>query len=109
MNLAECEDTLNWGLCRVQKEVAQAQQIQERWGKRAQVADALDAVIDDITELTTLTQPVPTSPAEPQEAFWAEWLAQASRLEECVLFPSCSVCNGIFIIKHLRQDRLKQL
>ena len=51
-------------LAHVQKDVAQARQIQERWGKRAQVADALDAVIDDISELATLTQPVPLSPLQ---------------------------------------------
>lgn len=66
----------------MQEEVAQARQVLERWGRRAQVADALDAVIDDITELANLSQPVPTSPAEPQDSFWDEWTAQEARLEQ---------------------------
>ncbi|KAK9864565.1 hypothetical protein WJX84_000508 [Apatococcus fuscideae] len=70
------------GFVHLQEEVAQARQVHERWGKRAQVADALDGVIDDISELTLLRQPVPTSPAELQDAFWDEWTAQGTRLEE---------------------------
>ena len=66
----------------MQEEVAQARQVLQRWGRRAQVADALDAVIDDITELTNLSQPVPTSPAEPQDLFWDQWTAQEARLEQ---------------------------
>ena len=84
----------------MQEEVGQARQVRERWGKRAQAADALDAVIDDISELATLSQPVPTSPAEPQDAFWEEWSAQGTGLEQCVPASlselekfSCSICH----------------
>ena len=62
--------------------MAQAKQVHERWGRRAQVADALDGVVDDISELALLRQPVPASPAEPQDVFWKEWTAQGARLEQ---------------------------